>query len=344
MSLYKRDDTYWINFVTPKGTRIRQTTGTTNKVLAQELHDKLKAEYWQVSRLKLKPRRTWQEAVERWLMEANEKASISTDIMHLRYLDRFLGKKMLDEIDADILNEICLVRKKEGVANATINRALEIVRAILRKTRDEWEWIDKIPKVRLLKIKEKRIRWLTTHEAQRLIKECPQHLAALVRFSLATGLRMSNVTRLEWSQVDLNRKIAWIHPDQAKARRAIAVPLNSDALSVITKERGKHDTYVFSYHGKPVKRSNNKAFKLALMRANIKDFRWHDLRHTWASWHAQKGTPLHVLKELGGWESMEMVQRYAHLAAEHTAPFAENIAFVTISSQSQILPFRSKSS
>lgn len=131
-------------------------------------------------------------------------------------------------------------------------------------------------------------------------------------------------------------------PDQAKARRAIAVPLNTDAISVLASERSKHDTYVFTYHGKPVKESNTKAFKAALERANIKDFRWHDLRHTWASWHAQNGTPLHVLKELGGWESIEMVQRYAHLAAEHTAPFAENIALVTISSQSHILPFRNK--
>lgn len=151
---------------------------------------------------------------------------------------------------------------------------------------------------------------------------------------------MTNVTRLEWSQVDLSRKIAWIHPDQAKARRAIAVPLNADAMFVLIAERGKHDTYVFTYRENPVLEANTKAFKSALARANIKDFRWHDLRHTWASWHAQNGTPLHVLKELGGWESMEMVQRYAHLAAEHTAPYSENITFVTIMSQSEVLPFR----
>lgn len=340
MSLYKRDKTYWVSFITPKGERIRHSTGTTNRVLAQEYHDRLKAEYWQTSRLKLKSRRSWQEAAERWLVEASEKASIDTDIMHLRYLDRFLAKKMIDEIDADSLNDICTARKKEGVSNATINRALEIVRAILRKARDEWEWIDKIPKVRLLKIKKHRIRWLTVNEAKRLIEECPRHLKALVRFSLATGLRMTNVTRLEWSQVDLSRKVAWIHPDQAKARRAIAVPLNADAMSVLIAERCKHDTYVFTYRGNPVLEANTKAFKSALARANIRDFRWHDLRHTWASWHAQNGTPLHVLKELGGWESMEMVQRYAHLAAEHTAPYSENIAFVTIMSQSQVLPFR----
>lgn len=250
--------------------------------------------------------------------------------MHLRYLDRFLGQKMLDEINSDVISEICLARQKEGVANSTINRALEIVRAILRKGRDEWEWIDKIPTVRMLKIKQSRIRWLTVIEAQRLIKECPEHLKMLVKFSLATGLRMSNVTGLEWSQVDLTRKIAWIHPDQAKARKAIAVPLNADALEVITQARGKHDKFVFTYLGNAVKAANTMAFKNALERAGIKDFRWHDLRHTWASWHAQSGTPLYVLKELGGWESMDMVQRYAHLASEHTAPFANNIELANV--------------
>jgi len=55
------------------------------------------------------------------------------------------------------------------------------------------------------------------------------------------------------------------------------------------------------------------------------DFRWHDLRHTWASWHVQAGTPLHVLQELGGWASPEMVQRYAHLSAAHLEDYANNI-------------------
>lgn len=263
--------------------------------------------------------------------------------MHLRYLDRFLGNKVLDEINADILSEICFARQKEGVANATINRAFEIVRAILRKARDEWEWIDRIPKIRMLKVKQNRIRWLTVDEAHKLIEVSPHHLKGLIKFSLATGLRMSNVTRLEWSQVDLTRKIAWIHPDQAKARKAIAVPLNADAVSVLVEARGKHDKFVFTYQGKPVKVANTKAFKKALERANIQDFRWHDLRHTWASWHAQSGTPLYVLKQLGGWESMEMVERYAHLTSEHTAPFANNIEWGTKKAHSSVVSIRSKS-
>ncbi|MBS0289769.1 MAG: tyrosine-type recombinase/integrase [Proteobacteria bacterium] len=346
MSLYKRGKIYWIKFVTPKGETIRRSTGTSEKTLAQEYHDQLKAEYWRVSRLKVKPKRSWQDAVERWLIEVKDKASIDTDIMHLRYLDTFLGNKMLSDINADILNEISFARQKDGVSNSTINRAFEIIRAILRKARDEWEWIDCIPKIKLLSVKQKRIRWITVEEAQRLVNASPSHQKALIRFSLATGLRMSNVTQLEWSQVDLNRRIAWIHPDQAKARKAIAVPLNTDAMEVLTEAKGKHERYVFTFSGKPIKEANTKAFKKALTKADIADFRWHDLRHTWASWHAQNGTPLYVLKELGGWESMEMVQRYAHLASEHTASYANNVELYnesgTKKAQSHVVPFRSK--
>ena len=70
---------------------------------------------------------------------------------------------------------------------------------------------------------------------------------------------------------------------------------------------------------------STKAWYAALERAGISDFRWHDLRHTWASWHVQNGTPLHALQELGDWESPEMVRRYADFSAEHLAPYADRL-------------------
>ena len=83
--------------------------------------------------------------------------------------------------------------------------------------------------------------------------------------------------------------------------------------------------FVFTYQGKPVARTTTKAWKKALDRAGIKDFRWHDLRHTWASWHVQNGTTLQELQELGGWSSFEMVLRYAHLAGDHLKGAARRI-------------------
>jgi integrase len=164
-------------------------------------------------------------------------------------------------------------------------------------------------------------------------------LADTVRFSLETGLRRSNVTGLQWSQVDLVRMTAWIHPDQAKARKAIPVPLSRVAVEVIRKQIGKHPENVFTFNGKPVHQVNTKAWHKALERVGIENFRWHDLRHTWASWHIQEGTPLHVLQELGGWSTPEMVQKYAHLSSEHLAQWVDRRPVVLAEKSPKVVRF-----
>lgn len=81
--------------------------------------------------------------------------------------------------------------------------------------------------------------------------------------------------------------------------------------------------WVFAKAGRPMHQTSTHAWREALIKAGINDFCWHDLRHTWASWHVQNGTPLHVLQELGGWSSLKMVQRYAHLSGEHLRHWIE---------------------
>lgn len=325
MSLRKRGSCWWIDVVAPNGERIRRTTRTANKALAQEYHDRLKSELWRVAHLGDKPRHTWNEAVVRWLKEQAHKATAKEDVTKLRWLDQYLGGKDLQTITRPLLDKITDAKLALGHSNATVNRTLELVRAILRKCVNDWEWLDRAPQVRMLKEPTRRIRFLTHDEAQRLLAALPEHLADMAAFSLQTGLRAANVTGLQWSQVDLARRLAWVHPDQAKARRAIPVPLNADAVLLVRKQVGKHLTHVFSYRCKPVTQVSTKAWYAALARAGITDFRWHDLRHTWASWHMQSGTPQFALQELGGWESAEMVRRYAHLAADHLAPYAERL-------------------
>lgn len=327
MSLFKRQDSpYWWVKLNHKGRRIQQSTGTPDKARAREYHDKLKASLWDQERLGVKPSRTWNEAVVRYLAETSHKASKEADLAHLRWVDKFLGGLKLEQIDRELLDRIHEARKAGGAANSTVNRTLEVVRAVLRRACNEWDWLAKVPRIRMLPEPNRRIRWLTRDEAERLIAELPEHLKAMVQFSLETGLRRANVTGLEWSQVDLARRTAWIHPDQAKARKAIAVPLSAAAVLVLRSQVGKHSTHVFSFRGKPVHQVNTKAWRLALQRAGIESFRWHDLRHTWASWHVQAGTPLHVLQELGGWECVEMVRKYAHLSTAHLTDYVDRVS------------------
>jgi integrase len=296
-------------------------------------------------RLGVKPRRSWNEAVVKYLQETGHKATHQEDIRKLRWLDRFLRDVPLDSITRAKLEEISEAKARDA-SKASANRYLALVRSLLRKAANEWEWIDRAPKVRMFKEQSRRVRWITRAEADALLRELPEHLAEMVRFSLSTGLRQRNVTELEWSQIDMPSKRAWIHPDQAKARKAIAVPLNEQAVAVLLRQVGKHLTRVFTYQVKrkadgsnarraaakrkppeprPVKWVNNTAWKNALRRAGIAGFRWHDLRHTWASWHVQAGTSLYELQQLGGWGSADMVKRYAHMGPEHLAKAAANI-------------------
>jgi len=276
--------------------------------------------------------KTWEDAVERWLFEKAGKASLNSDRCIFRWLEPYLSGLPLRDINRGVVDAITLRKIKTGVANGTVNRMLALVRAVLRRAAHDWEWMGAVPRVRLLREPTRRVRYLTALQAQRLLEQLPSHLAEMVAFSLATGLRKSNVTGLQWSQIDLSRCMAWVHPDQSKSRQAIAVPLNRDAMRVLAVQVGKHATHVFAFKGETIAKVSTAAWKKALKRAGIEDFRWHDLRHTWASWHVQNGTPLNVLQELGGWESPQMVRRYAHFSAAHLAEYAYRLPTIMASS------------
>jgi integrase len=325
MSLYKRGNTWWIDFTTPGGQRLRCTAGTGSRTQAQELHDKLKAEAWRIERLGEKPKRTWDEAAYQWLMETQHKATHREDKNKLKWLQQFLRGRALESIDRELIVRIG-EQKAQQSSQATANRYLALIRAILRRAVNEWEWIDKAPKVKLYREAKRRVRWITPEQARRLLEELPEHQRDIVLFALTTGLRQSNVVNLAWSQVDLARNVAWIYADQAKGGRDIHVSLNSVAVAVLKRQLGKHPERVFTYRGKPVAWANTLAWRKALTRAGIENFRWHDLRHTWASWLVQHGTSLYVLQEMGAWQSVEMVRRYAHLALAHLVQHAEVVA------------------
>ena len=277
---------WWIDVVLPNGKRLRGSTKTENRQDAEALLAKLKHEAYLENYLGVKPKRSWKEAVVRYLaLKAN-----------LRSINQ----------------------------PATVNRYLATMRCLLKMARDEWQWIDSMPKIRLLHGEVERDRWLNRSEAERLLAVCPPHLAALVRFALATGCRAREITGLEWNRVDLARGTAWL--DQTKNGTPRGVPLNRDAVRVLEAEVGKHPMFCFTYKGEPIGwELTNTAWKNALKKTGIENFRFHDLRHTWASWHRQSGTSCDELKDLGGWKSRVMVDRYAKYATEHLAVAAARI-------------------
>jgi integrase len=124
----------------------------------------------------------------------------------------------------DQVSIVCRRRHFSPRTEAAYRYWIRLIRA-----RDEWEWIDRTPKVKLFKEGPGRERSITVEQVARLIRELPSHQRDVVIFALATGLRQSNVLGLEWSRVDLEAGHAWVGADQSKNRKPIAVPLNMTA-------------------------------------------------------------------------------------------------------------------
>lgn len=324
--IYRRKDSrfWWIDTTLSNGQRVCRSSKTEDRQQAEAYVAKLRHEAFQQAYLGVKPTRTWQDAVVRYLAIKVNLRSIEDVRRICRMLDPYLGSLTLDQINGDVIWSIVQGELEKGNKPATVNRYLATVRSLLRMARDEWQWIDTFPKVRMLGGEVERDRWLTREESETLLKACPDHLAALVRFALATGCRAREITGLEWERVDLDRHTAWLN--QTKNGTPRGVPLNKDAMDVLKGQQGKHKQFCFTFKDNPVRwQISDKIWRRAVKEAGFTDLRFHDLRHTWASWHRQAGTSCDELKDLGGWKSRSMVDRYAKFATEHLTAAAARI-------------------
>lgn len=327
MPLYRRPHSknWYVRFEIG-GQEVRRSAGTDDKEAAEEFENHLRGLAWREIKLGEK-RRTFDEAAIRWLDEREDKRALHSDESIIKWFREHLEGTLLTEIDGDEIARLRALKRKQA-SQATVNRHMAWLRAMLRAARDQWGWIDKIPKIQMYTLERPEPRWITPSEFERLAKKLPPYLEPLARFAVLTGLRRTALITLAWSQVDLKRKHVWIAALRSKSKKAIAVPLGADAVRVLKSLQGDHEDFVFTYEGGPCPAQNGyfwKQWRLAVKAAKIEPFRFHDLRHTWASWHIQNGTPPHILQELGGWSSYEMVKVYAHLNADHLSKWAGNM-------------------
>lgn len=308
MSLHKRGE-IWYYSISVNGQRVRESTHTTDKKKAQAIHD--------ACRLKLQTQKesgkTLIDAFKLWLKHSERTASEKSALRVA--LEKYPSRPLSQVSGHDLQDALSYMTA------STYNRIANNIRSALNMAHQR-SWCESILIPRK-KEKNTKTRFLSKAEWQRLENELADHIKPMAKFSISTGLRQANVFNLKWSEVDLDRGVAWVDSPDTKGNKSIPVPLSQYAIDVLTAQQGKHKEYVFIYKENPVG-SVKTSWAKALKRAEIKDFRWHDLRHTWASWHIQNGTPLAVLKELGGWHDISMVMRYAHLSPEHLTQYAGN--------------------
>lgn len=325
MSLYQvKGFGVWYVSITHNGQRVRHSTGTSDRRAAQEYHDKLKADLWRAAALgeRKKVEHTWAEAAEVWMRAA---ARSQSDAYRLRWISERWRVMKLADIDADAVD--ALLDARGNLSAGTTNRYLAQIVAILNVARRRG-WIDKLPIIDRRPEPPGRIARITVGQWQALQDALPPHLRQMARFAIATGLRRHNVTHLEWSQIDMERAVAWVEADETKAGNAIGIPLNEDALDVLREQDGAHPVIVFPYRGKAVFKTSTRAWRRACAAAGVSDLTWHDLRHVWAGAHVMAGTSIAALLALGGWKTPRMGLRYAHLSPEHLADVAGNSRLV----------------
>lgn len=314
MRVYQRPGSpYWYTDVRVGGRRARRSCGTTDRTEARREAERLHAEAVIVGGER-RPDRSFYEALAAWVMLEPRSATEKSIIRRIRdeYPDR----------QVDAVTDESLRLAFPGISAGNWNRYLSVITAALRQSHENHG----TPAPRLKKRRQPagRLRFLTVDEWALLRPHLPAHMLPMVEFSLATGLRQANVLRLRWDELAPGMASATVMVKDRKGQKPLTIPLSRSARAVLTSQIGKHPDWVFSYAGKRLG-SPKKGFVAAVKASGISHITWHGLRHTWASWQVQAGTPLAHVQKLGGWASIEMVMVYAHLAPSDLARYADAV-------------------
>lgn len=311
MAVYKRTSggPWWVRF-TVRRKSIRRSAETFDRAKAEEFETALRDRYWRQAKLG-ETVHTWKEAVTRFTKETTWRASTrKRNEYALTFFERINSVPV-----AAITSDVCRAARESVERHqraSSANRILAVFRAVLRSC-VEWGWITHCPPVPMPHVPQREPTWLDPNKCAALLAELPEHLKAPMLFSVLTGIRESNTRNLDWSQVNLEEGHVTIPAAQYKTNRDQRFPLSTNAVAVLSSLPHRSGR-VFLYDGKAITgRLGVRAFRKARLRAGLPNLRWHDLRHTFASWVAQSGASDRVLQTLGGWTSPKMVARYAHL-------------------------------
>lgn len=246
----------------------------------------------------------------------NNKSWRKSDLHNINTLKTSFGGRYLYEINQQMVEKFKAERMKE-VSPARVNRNLACLKCMFNRA-IEWGKAKENPvkKIKMLKENNKRLRYLEKEESERLVNACKEHLRPIVIAALNTGMRKGEILGLKWENVDLNRDMIYVLDTKNGDKREI--PINKRLKEVLIGIKNNSDSpFVFcKMNGEPY-RNPVVSFKYAMNTCGIENFRFHDLRHTFASHLVMAGVDLNTVRELLGHKSLAMTLRYAHLSPEH---------------------------
>ena len=314
------------------GQRIRERTTFHRLDLAREWRQTRRADALrgEIRRVKKQPKAVRfdelaTEYLETWSKLKKKPSSYPRDTVSLKALGATFGKRLIKTITQRDVEGHIARRLAEGRTPATTNRELCCLKNMLKKA-VEWKYLEANPTADVHQSREfpPEYDFLTKAELERLLEVCNPHLKTLLILAANTGARKSKLLNLEWRDVSFDRgKNGMITIREPKNSETRYIPMNHGVRAALLEHpkrivKGRVSPYVFTRSDGAPFRNIDRAYKASLERAGItRRITFHDLRRTFASPLVMKGVDLSSVAKLGGWKTLQMVTRYAHLAPDH---------------------------
>ena len=319
--IYKREKNWYTDIIFQEQ-RKREKIGTikevAQKILNKKLSDLTLEEHGIIEDEKV----TLKEFSKEYLIDKKNSTQLNTYVgIELRvnlHLVSYFGKEFLFNITPHKVFSYQTKRLSEGVCNATVNREITCLSNLLN-TAVTWKRIKSNPIMKIKRLKEPpgRVRYLSLEEINRLLGNCPDPphpLRAIITVALTTGMRKGEIFGLKWEYIKPESRFIILPVTKNNTSRL--VPANDTLLRTLADLPRNSDFVFLGRKGKPFV-DLKISFKEACRKAGIEGFRFHDLRHTYASHLAMRGVHMRALQELLGHKNIQMTQRYSHLSPEH---------------------------
>jgi len=325
--IFKRGSIYWIRYTGIDGKQKRESSFSAKfKDAEAKLADRKtvisKGEEPEIKRIQNYSFRELSEKYILWVTGRQNSAQIK--VYTIGQLLSVYGDMQLKRFNTAIVDQLQTDLINKGYKPASNNKVTNLVKHMLNKA-VEWEMVTedilkRVRKVKPLKDSGKRLRYLTIEEVQTLISKCDAHLQPIVITALNTGMRKGEILSLQWeSNIDLKHGFILLDQGMTKNGNRREIPINDTLRGVLQGLTRRLDIPHVFYDqgtGKPFK-NIKRSFNTALRRAGIRDFHFHDLRHTFASHLVMAGVDLTTVSRLLGHKSLNMTLRYSHLSPGH---------------------------
>jgi len=279
------------------------------------------------------------EMIDRYIESVlPQKPKVAYDwTLYLNHWKELIGNYTLYEATPSLIAEardkIANVKTRKGTlrAGATVNRFLTALSSAFGYAVSEWEWLEHNPMLKVKKMKEAKpiVRWLSDDERDRLLKACKNannsYLYPAVIVALSTGARKMEILSLKWENIDLVNGRAVLHDTKNGERRSLALVSEAKRTMQELYNNRKSDNWVFPSQDNKKPFDITRSWRRAVKEAEITDFRFHDLRHTAASYLAMNNASMGEIADILGHKTLQMVKRYSHLSDEHKKSVVESM-------------------